>query len=129
MDLCEIKDSLVYKVSSMTANAIERNCVSKKQKQKKVKTRGSSSCLSDQSSMLKLINRLKREMLHVHRQRGSNYPNSPDSQSSLLSDVTFRLLWLFLVTPSVGAQDASLHGQTSQGRGHIYFRSNLMALM
>ena len=35
MDLCEFQDSLVYKVSSRTARATQRNPVSKKNKTKK----------------------------------------------------------------------------------------------
>ena len=34
-DLCEVKDILVYRVSSRTAKAIQRNPVSRKRKRKK----------------------------------------------------------------------------------------------
>jgi hypothetical protein len=37
MDLCEFEASLVYRVSSRTARAIQRNPVSKKKKKKKGK--------------------------------------------------------------------------------------------
>lgn len=97
--------------------------------EKKIKTRGSSWYLSDKSSMLKLINRLKQEMLYVCRQRGSNDPNSPDSQSSLCSDMPPSGYCDCFVTSSVGAHGSSPHGQISQGRGRIDFRSNLLSFM